>query len=400
MRPQNVFRKKTCTKNRLQVKMKNNFPIASIAVSLCLAVLSSCSNTDAPDTPDASSGIPIAFSALTHWDEPSASQDKASASQDKATGSQAKEATDQARQATTRLAATADATSFSAGDAFGLFAYHNASATPDFMNNQRVTFDGTSWTYSPTKYWPRTDGDRLSFYAYYPWRESVDGDTVKASSSTDNRLTIDYCCPNANIDLMASDKEENQTLTTNKGQVPLSFQHLLARVRFTFTYEGADEYHPVVHVLKFTVPRYKATVTCYTDEQSGASGTAYTSGLFPYTWSAATSSDEPTEIVRYVNDVAGVVIAKKDQRIDEFTVYLLPCEFPYSGNAAAPIGNFVISLNNVLHTCTPDKQISVEPGKSYTVNFKVTADYGGTGNFFITSYSIWADGGTINGTLE
>ena len=368
--------------------MKNNFPIAAIATSLCLAVLSSCSSADAPDTPDTPSGIPVTFSALTHWDEPSASQTKGT--------------TGQARQAATRLADNADgnATSFTSGDAIGIFAYHNDSSLPDFMNNQRVTFDGTSWAYSPTKYWPRTDGDRLSFYAYYPWRESTDGSTVKAASSSASKLTIDYCCPNADIDLMASAKEEDQTLATNNGQVPFSFQHLLARVRFTFTYEGTDGYHPVVHVLKYTVPRYKATVTCYTDEQSGASGMTYTSGLFPYTWSAATSSDEPTEIVRYVNDVAGVVIAEKDQRIDEFTAYLLPCEFPYSGNEAAPIGNFVISLNNVLHICTPDEQISVEPGKSYTVNFKVTSDYGGTGNFFITSYSIWDDGGTINGTLE
>ena len=382
--------------------MKNSFPISAIAISLCLAVLSSCSNADAPDTPDTSSGIPITFSALTRWDEPSAEQAKASAYQGKTTASQAKEATGQPFQATTRLADAADgnATSFTSGDAIGLFAYHNTNATPDFMNNQRVTFDGTSWTYSPTKYWPRTDGDCLSFYAYCPWRESTDGDTIKASSSADSKLMIDYCCPNANIDLMASAKEEDQTLTTNQGTVSFSFQHLLARVRFTFTYEGTDEYHPVVHVLKYTVPRYKATVTCYADGQGGTSGTTYTSGLFPYTWSAATSSDEPTEIVRYVNDVAGVVIKDPGQRIDEFTAYLLPCEFPYSGDAAAPIGNFVISLNNVLHTCTPDRQISVEPGKSYTVNFKVTTDYGGTGNFFITSYSIWADGGTINGTLE
>ena len=377
------------------MQYKHRFCFSPLLSALLVALLSACSSADGLGErgDDAAEDYAVTFAASDGWKEVEGTRSGDASSF--ASGDASSLASDN-----TSSLASDNASSFASGDAFGLFAYHNASATPDFMNNQRVTFDGTSWLYSPTKYWPRTDGDRLSFYAYYPWRESADGDTIKASSSTDNRLMIDYCCPNANIDLMASDKEENQTLTTNKGQVSLSFQHLLARVRFTFTYEGEDEYHPVVHVLKFTVPRYKATVTCYTDEQSGASGTAYTSGLFPYTWSAATSSDEPTEIVRYVNDVAGVVIAKKDQRIDEFTVYLLPCEFPYSGNAAAPIGNFVISLNNVLHTCTPDKQISVEPGKSYTVNFKVTTDYGGTGNFFITSYSIWADGGTINGTLE
>lgn len=300
----------------------------------------------------------------------------------------------------TRLVEDDKTTSFSAGDNIGVFAYKGTSQTPDFMNNQRVTYDGSAWSYSPIKYWPQNEG--LSFYAYYPWRESTDGSTIKAESSSDNKLTINYCCPNANIDLMASDKNEDQKLSTNKGQTSFSFQHLLARVRFSFTYEGTDRYRPVVHMLKYTISRYKAIVTCYSNEQSSASNNTYTSasGLFTYTWSDVTPSDEAIEVVRYVNDVAGVVIAKENQCIDEFTAYLLPCEFPYSENAEAKLGRFVFSLNNVTYYYMPDGLISVKPGKSYTINFKIKANSSESGNYFITSYSIWADGGTINGTLE
>ena len=338
----------------------------------CPVLLCACSGIADSPQPDGD-GIPVSFSALSNWN---------------ADGTRLSEGSD------------GESTKFENGDAIGVFAYKNDSSTPDFMNNQRVTFDGTAWNYSPTKYWPQNDDDRLSFYAYYPWHESTDGSIVKAASSSANKLTIDYCCPNADIDLMASEKKENETLQANRGKVPFAFHHLLARVRFTFTYVGPGDYRPVVHMLKYKVPRCKASVTCYTDGQSGLSGKTYTSGNLTFTWSAAAQSDEAAEIVKYVNDVAGVVIANEKQPVDEFTAYLLPCEFPYSGNADSPKGNFTISLNNVLHTYTPDEQISINPGKSYTVNFKVTNDYGGTGNFFITSYSIWADGGTINGTLE
>lgn len=68
---------------------------------------------------------------------------------------------------------------------FGVLAYYtgediyNDSCKPDFMYNERVTWDDRNsvWTYSPIKYWPNQHGssassearDRLSFFAYAPY---------------------------------------------------------------------------------------------------------------------------------------------------------------------------------------------------------------------------------------
>lgn len=68
---------------------------------------------------------------------------------------------------------------------FGVFAYYtddanySIKATPNFMYNQQVKYNGDAWGYEPVKYWPNEFGaaaisdevDRLSFFAYAPWIE-------------------------------------------------------------------------------------------------------------------------------------------------------------------------------------------------------------------------------------
>lgn len=49
---------------------------------------------------------------------------------------------------------------------FGVYAY--VGTTPDFMRNQHVTYSGGSWVYSPLKYWPNQDTDKIDFFAYAP----------------------------------------------------------------------------------------------------------------------------------------------------------------------------------------------------------------------------------------
>lgn len=65
---------------------------------------------------------------------------------------------------------------------FGVFGFYGNGAlydeilTPEFMYNQKVTYEGDNWSYSPMKFWPNEAGtalgsesiDRLSFFAYAP----------------------------------------------------------------------------------------------------------------------------------------------------------------------------------------------------------------------------------------
>lgn len=72
---------------------------------------------------------------------------------------------------------------------FGVFGYYtdntlySQNSLPNFMYNEKVTYEGSAWTYSPVKYWPNefggeaiSDGeDRLTFFAYAPYVDVYPG---------------------------------------------------------------------------------------------------------------------------------------------------------------------------------------------------------------------------------
>ena len=62
-----------------------------------------------------------------------------------------------------------------ANTTFGVFAFYSTgnignlapNNKPNFMSNEDVHYDGSTYTYAPVKYWPNTG--RLSFWAYAPY---------------------------------------------------------------------------------------------------------------------------------------------------------------------------------------------------------------------------------------
>lgn len=65
------------------------------------------------------------------------------------------------------------------GQSIGVYAYYHdnsrwsATARPDFMFNQQATYRTAQdvFNYSPVKYWPNEENDKLSFVAYYPYTD-------------------------------------------------------------------------------------------------------------------------------------------------------------------------------------------------------------------------------------
>ncbi len=99
---------------------------------------------------------------------------------------------------------------------FGVFAYyHKGESTPgqfsetskpDFMYNEQVTnkgnWDATNgfdadWTYAPVKYWPNNVNDRVSFFAYAPYKadDKTDFDFELSGSDATGYPTITYTVP-------------------------------------------------------------------------------------------------------------------------------------------------------------------------------------------------------------
>lgn len=168
---------------------------------------------------------------------------------------------------------------------FGVFAYYSngglyneSTSKPDFMYNEKVTYDTDHWTYSPVKYWPNEYGasaiseetDRLSFFAYAPWvevtkttgiptgsaesgiialsRNSAAGDPfVKYAVAFSPKSSVDLCWGVAASNFTSSADPSNENAVKagwpyidlwkpqigEPGYINMNFKHALAAVNFT-----------------------------------------------------------------------------------------------------------------------------------------------------------------------
>ena len=117
----------------------------------------------------------------------------------------------------------------------------------NFMFDQQVTGSAHSWTYSPVKYWPNETTDKLSFWAYAPYKDANNGITENTANSTAGYPKITYTMPadNYQVDLLwatpVMNKVNNSAYTdgtanptagdaTTTNKVQFSFKHALSLI--------------------------------------------------------------------------------------------------------------------------------------------------------------------------
>lgn len=118
---------------------------------------------------------------------------------------------------------------------FGIMAYQSlgdynpaATSTEFYMQDQRVTWDGSAWTYSPTKYWPAGNSRKLSFFAYGPYGASG---VSLVKDSKEPKLTVTLPAKQKEtVDLVAA---AVRNLGTDKSgsAVTFTFSHVAAAVK-------------------------------------------------------------------------------------------------------------------------------------------------------------------------
>lgn len=129
---------------------------------------------------------------------------------------------------------------------FGVFAsYTNKTdwnnVKPNFMFNEEVerTTILADWDYSPKKYWPTTQGEKISFWAYAPYATGTNGITVTSTNATTTAPTIQYTIAEANLTNQAdfvTDVEMNVVKTASTDPdgttrtVNFGLRHELTRV--------------------------------------------------------------------------------------------------------------------------------------------------------------------------
>ncbi|MDR3118310.1 MAG: fimbrillin family protein [Mediterranea sp.] len=98
-------------------------------------------------------------------------------------------------------------------------------ATTAWFDGAAVAWSTSSWTYTPMRYWPDAAGLKASFFAYAP------ADAVVTMQSTSGNPAFEYTVPNTaadQCDLLAAQALDR----TKSAAVPLTFDHLLARIGF------------------------------------------------------------------------------------------------------------------------------------------------------------------------
>lgn len=125
---------------------------------------------------------------------------------------------------------------------FGVFAFYqpgtvespgtwNSSRTPDFMFNQDVYYNGSTYTYSPTRFWPAA-GNTISFWAYCPYSSTA---VFKASNGSAYTSTstgwpdLYFSVTDGKTDLLSSNKLTNRSRPANN-TVSITFYHQLSKI--------------------------------------------------------------------------------------------------------------------------------------------------------------------------
>jgi hypothetical protein len=111
-----------------------------------------------------------------------------------------------------------------------------ASATGEakqsnFMYNEGITWNNSTWTYATTKYWPNDPNQKISFFAYAPYVETVNGESgiTAIDDASAEEPKISYKLDPINfVDLLwASAIDQNRMVNNNC--VSFNFKHIVSK---------------------------------------------------------------------------------------------------------------------------------------------------------------------------
>ena len=132
---------------------------------------------------------------------------------------------------------------------FGVFSTYTGDDQSSFPNfdNQKVTCQGTKWTYSPLRFWP-TQGE-INFFAYAPYK-----DQKLNENATTFEFTVAETIANQQDLLWANavgKTKENISNTGNK--VKFQFAHALSRLGYTVKLYQDDPSNATFKLKKITL---------------------------------------------------------------------------------------------------------------------------------------------------
>lgn len=254
---------------------------------------------------------------------------------------------------------------------FGIMAYQSvgdydpsAASTEFYMEDQQVTWNGSAWTYSPTKYWPAGNSHKLSFFAYGPY------------GATGVSLVKDSKEPKLSVALPPDQKKTVDLVTAatrnlgsdqSSSPVTFTFKHVMAAVKMKakasadLTGNGQVQLHVTGLKLKHT-DKLPAAGTYHMHTGNWGEFTGYLSGIYDLGDAAnGILNRDPAIDAVDVSDAAGVDLFGTN------TLYLIPIN-GVTGSAAE--GEVQAEVSFKLRTRSDGISNDwVESSKTLTVNF-------------------------------
>ncbi|MFI3285623.1 MAG: fimbrillin family protein [Rikenellaceae bacterium] len=123
-----------------------------------------------------------------------------------------------------------------------------ATANPNLMYNQSVVYDGSAWTYSPTKFWSNVDDHNYTFFAYAPY-SSTDGQygiTLASDNDDAGAPQIKFELQESAADMIDFVAGQEIDIEQQKDAVKFNLKHQLTRVTFSAKTNIIDENTSVI----------------------------------------------------------------------------------------------------------------------------------------------------------
>lgn len=202
-------------------------------------------------------------------------------------------------------------------DGFGVFAYLNVTSAnyqnANFMKNIKVddTDNNSVWDYTPAKYWPKDENNKLDFLAYGPFGSANITELTQENKHHQFKFTVNNAVV-SQTDLVVATPLKNQTKSSNSGNVQFTFDHMLSRITFSAVTISLDNVASVIiNSVKFkgtfaktaTVDIAAKTLTPTTEEEvtyTFAKGTDFTETEATLSLTASELNNEKTNYLMVI----------------------------------------------------------------------------------------------------
>lgn len=286
--------------------------------------------------------------------------------------------------------ATKASTPLDAGTHFGVFAYlqpgtvgspgaWNSSRTPDLMFNQDVYYNGSTYTYSPVRFWPDA-GTTISFWAYCPYSASPDIYASNGSAYTSTSTgwpDLRFSVTDGTTDLLSSDKLTSRSRPANN-TVEIPFRHRLSKISVNVCKQDPTSRFTVkLKVLRFD-GIYNTADLRATDWRNWSNRSSFT----VYADDPGDNSDD-IELSTSNHAMDGVMLIPQTFAAGESKLHL---EYSISHSGSLHERTNAVELD--LATVFSNVSSKWEKNKHYTLNLTVVPD---DPIEFTVSWSDWGD---------